>query len=287
MSVLAEAHVVEGRLTLGSDLVVPWWSFTKTVLAAAALALVRDGRLTLDDEIAMRDHSLRQLLQHRAGLGDYGELRAYHEAVLRNEEPWPVRTLLERTEAGRLRYLPGEGWGYSNLGYLAVGRLIAATTGQDLEVALRTLVLDPLGIEGVRLARTRADLEGVTMGPAQAYHPGWVYHGLLVGPLEQAALLLDRLLGGKLLPQRLLAAMVNGHGVGEGMPGRPWIKPSYGLGLMIEGTLSHGPRGHTGGGPGSVIAVYRRTDTREPQTIAAFALGDDAGAVECAASAAL
>src|SRR5262245_40796342 len=26
----------------------PWWSFTKTILAAAALALVRDGRLTLD-----------------------------------------------------------------------------------------------------------------------------------------------------------------------------------------------------------------------------------------------
>ncbi|GAB7529511.1 hypothetical protein PS3A_19200 [Pseudomonas sp. 3A(2025)] len=29
------------------DLIVPWWSFTKTVLAAAALTLVRDGLLGL------------------------------------------------------------------------------------------------------------------------------------------------------------------------------------------------------------------------------------------------
>lgn len=28
--------------------VVPWWSFTKTVLAAAALTLVRNGRVHLD-----------------------------------------------------------------------------------------------------------------------------------------------------------------------------------------------------------------------------------------------
>ena len=55
---------------------VPWWSFTKTVIAAAALALVRDGRprrstSTLPD----RPYTLRQLLQHRAGLTEYGRLR--------------------------------------------------------------------------------------------------------------------------------------------------------------------------------------------------------------------
>ncbi|MGH7076536.1 MAG: hypothetical protein ACREFU_00400, partial [Acetobacteraceae bacterium] len=31
--------------------VVPWWSFTKTVLAATALALVRDHALALDQPI--------------------------------------------------------------------------------------------------------------------------------------------------------------------------------------------------------------------------------------------
>jgi len=47
---------------------VPWWSFTKTILAAAAPALVRDGRLTLGRLVPNRPFTLRQLLQHRAGL---------------------------------------------------------------------------------------------------------------------------------------------------------------------------------------------------------------------------
>jgi CubicO group peptidase (beta-lactamase class C family) len=32
-----------------SDELLPWWSFGKTVIAAAALSLVRDGLVALDD----------------------------------------------------------------------------------------------------------------------------------------------------------------------------------------------------------------------------------------------
>ena len=43
------AVVEDGAEAEGTDPApVPWWSFTKTVLAAAALALVADGRLSLD-----------------------------------------------------------------------------------------------------------------------------------------------------------------------------------------------------------------------------------------------
>ena len=38
----------------GIDQPVPWWSFTKTILAAAALALVQDGRLALDRLVTNR-----------------------------------------------------------------------------------------------------------------------------------------------------------------------------------------------------------------------------------------
>ena len=55
---------------------VPWWSVTKTVTAAAVLALVGEGRLDLDAPLAGRAYTLRQLLQHRAGLRDYGPLPA-------------------------------------------------------------------------------------------------------------------------------------------------------------------------------------------------------------------
>jgi len=71
--------------------IVPWWSFTKTVIAATALALVRDGRLALDTPLPT-GYTLRQLLQHRAGLPDYGPLRDYHAAVARHEDAWARRS---------------------------------------------------------------------------------------------------------------------------------------------------------------------------------------------------
>ena len=50
--------------------------------------------------------------------------------------------------------------------------------------------------EGLR--QTQADLAGVGMG-VKSYHPGWVYHGLLVAPVIDAARVLQNLLAGRLL----------------------------------------------------------------------------------------
>lgn len=283
--IAAEIHLSGGQVVSGRNAgrVVPWWSFGKTVIAATALMLVRDGYLSLDAEIESRGYTLRQLLQHTAGLTDYGALRSYHEAVARNDEPWPATGMLQRAEAGRFRYEPGQGWGYSNIGYLAVRRLIEKWGKGDLGAVANRLVLAPLGVAGVRLATARADLADVEMGAARGYHPGWVYHGLLVGPLEQAARLLDGLLAPGFLPPRLRQAMLTAVPVGHDPGNRPWVQPSYGLGLMCEGADPGGPAGHTGGGPGSVIAVYRRSDRGAVETSAAFALGHDDAAAERAA----
>src|SRR5258708_10425007 len=102
---------------------VPWWSFTKTVIAAAALALARDGRLALDRSLP-GGYTLHQLLQHRAGLADYDPLAAYHAAVARHEDAWPAALILERADARPLIYPPRTGWTYSNILYLFVPRLI-------------------------------------------------------------------------------------------------------------------------------------------------------------------
>ena len=64
-----------------AGVVVPWWSFTKSVIAAAALTLVRDSKLDLDAPMGAKPFTLRQLLQHRAGVGEYGALTEYHRAV--------------------------------------------------------------------------------------------------------------------------------------------------------------------------------------------------------------
>ena len=270
-------------LTTGIRAPVPWWSFTKTVIAAGALVLVRDGQLAMDEPLAKRPYSLRQLLQHRAGVANYGDLAAYHEAVARGDKPWSACELFERTEADRLRFEPGKGWSYSNIGYLIVRRLIEATCNESLGAALTRLVLRPLGIESARIAEGPDDLVGVFMGEASAYHPGWVYHGLMVGQLDESALLLARLMTGTLLPHDLLEQMRFAHDLGS-----PWSTPGYGLGL-VTGTTALGTRvtGHTGKGPGSVIAVYHTFEKAPQVTAAAFSAGDDQASVEHAAFAAI
>ncbi len=259
---------------------VPWWSFTKTVIATAALALVRDGLLHLDDAQPDAPYTLRHLLQHRSGLPDYGGLAEYLAAVERGDEPWPAADLLMRCEATRLRYPPGEGWGYSNIGYWHLAQIVAHAAGEPLGMALDRLVFRPLGIDGVRLAQTRADLAGLP-GIVEGYHPGWVYHGLLIGPLHAAVLLLHGLLTGDLLPPDLLRAMRKPHWLGGPVTDRPWLAPSYGLGLMCgEAATGLHVEGHSGGGPGSVVAVYHRP--AEGITAAGFSPGTDMAALEAA-----
>jgi CubicO group peptidase (beta-lactamase class C family) len=244
--------VVEGGAIVheeGDRSAVPWWSVTKMAIAAAALALIVEGHLDLDAPLAGRGFTLRQLLQHRAGLRDYGPLPTYQEAVARHEEAWPASVMLDRAKADQLVYEPGKNWNYSNIGYFFVRQIIEQTTGDPLGLVLEQRVLQPLAISGVRLATGRGEL-------APDYDSGWVYHGSLIGPLAQAALFLDRLLAGGLLPPDLLAEMVNGVPL-PGAPTSPlWKSVRYGLGIAIARTTTDLETiGHNGSGPGSVIAV--------------------------------
>lgn len=280
---MRSALIVNGTLQPAAqpEAVLPWWSVGKTVIAAAALSLVQDGRVELDEPLPAGPFSLRQLLRHEAGLADYGELADYHAAVARHDPPWQVTEMLQRLDASRLRYAPGTGWRYSNVGYLYVTQLIERLTDLPLDQALQQRVLAPLGITHTHLARSAADWQALALQAAPAYHPAWVYHGLLVGPLAQAALLLDRLLAGELLAPALLQAMQTPYRLGGPMAGRPWTAPGYGLGLMLGPetgglTLS----GHTGGGPGSSLAVYRCSLGQTSACCAVFAESEDGGDVE-------
>lgn len=260
---------------------VPWWSFTKTVLAATALSLVRDGLIGLDDPVLDQPYTLRQLLRHEAGLADYGELAQYHAAVANNESAWPADEMMQRLDGARLRYSPGSGWRYSNVGYWLIGKLIERLTDLTLDEAVSQRALTPLKVSHVRFANTRADLQTTHRASTSNYDPAWVYHGLLIGPLSQAARFLDQLLGADILPIHLLQEMQVARTLGGPISGRPWMTPGYGLGVMqssIEGGLSL--CGHTGCGPGSVIAVYRTCDGDASACCAVFESAVSEGAVE-------
>jgi CubicO group peptidase (beta-lactamase class C family) len=245
-----------------SDACVPWWSFTKTLVAAAVMRLAQRGALTLDAPLSGKPFSVRQLLQNRAGVGNYGRLDAYRRAVARNEDPWSVEMLLDRADADTLLFPPGAGWAYSNVGYLMLKQVVEDATGDFLDVALRELVLDPLGLAAARVAASRADMATTAFPGGRIYHPGWVYHGLVIGPVAEAALALHRLFATDLLSDASRDAMLMPHPLGGPLPGRPWVTTGYGLGLMIGTAASDGAPapipvfGHSAAGPGSVGAVY-------------------------------
>jgi len=158
----------------------PWWSLSKTVLAACVLELVARGAWALDGPLPGRRWTLRQLLQHRAGVPNYGRLAAYHEAVARGGEPWTVDDLLERVGT-ELDFSPGAGWSYSNVGYFLVRQLIEETMDAEIRGALQRLIFDPLDRGSARLANEPGDLDRTAWGNSVGYHPGWVYHGLVIG----------------------------------------------------------------------------------------------------------
>jgi CubicO group peptidase (beta-lactamase class C family) len=265
--------VVEGGAIVheeGDRSDVPWWSVTKTAIAAAALTLVVEGRLHLDAPLAGRVFTLRQLLQHRAGLRDYGMVPAYREAVARREPAWPPDVMLERAKADQPLSVPGTNWNYSNIGYFFVRGLLEQTTGAPLGQVLEQRVLQPLGLLGVRLATRHGEL-------APDYDSGWVYHGALIGPLAQAALFLDRLLAGGLLPPHLLAEMLDGVPLPGASTSPVWKSVRYGLGIAMARTIADlETTGHNGSGPGSVIAVSHRPG----RTAAAFGRDEELMTVE-------
>ena len=241
----------------GIDRPVPWWSFTKTVLATAALRLVEDGLLRLDGLVEGERFSLRQLLRHEAGLPDYGSMPEYHRDVSAALAPWPSERLFAALDVGRLRYVPGEDWAYSNIGYLKVAQLIEHASGVPLKTALEGLVFRPARLAAGRLATTAADLKSVQMGSIDNYDPGWVFHGLIVGTVSDAARLLRALMTGKLLGPGMLAEMLRGRALPQYRGIHP--DPAYGLGIMLwaNDPLDH-PLGHIGEGPGSRIAVLAK-----------------------------
>jgi CubicO group peptidase (beta-lactamase class C family) len=212
-------------------------------------------KLDLDALVAGAPYTLRQLLQHTSGLPDYGPNPEYQRAVATGESPWTIDELLRRVNASTLLFAPGTRFSYSNIGYLFVRQIIERAADADLNNALRTLVFDPLGIQGVFVASAVEEFDAIVWGNAQRYDPRWVYHGCVLGSLPWAATCLHRLMHGDLLAPATRGAMLlpRSYAADANAP----EDFGYGLGLMIE-PLRPGERfgGHAGSGPGSTITVF-------------------------------
>ena len=128
-------------------------SMTKQFTAAAVLALMDEGRLSLDDAVrrwlpslpaAADAVTLRQLFTHTSGLLDYEDLipagttQQVHDA--------DVLRLLE--SQNRTYFVPGTSYRYSNTGYALLALIVARASGKDFATFLRERIFVPLGMTG-------------------------------------------------------------------------------------------------------------------------------------------
>ena len=271
--------------TGNTELRFPYWSFTKTAMSICALKLVEAGALDLDECLENQPYSLRQLLGHTSGLSDYGQLEQYHAAVKAKELPWSKEMLLDMVLEKGLLFEPGQGWSYSNTGYIIVREVIEKAALKPMGELISEMICEPLRLASIELSETRQQFAQLHWEAASDYDPRWVYPGCLTGTAADASRLLHGLFAGNLLKPDSREQMLVRRSLGGAILDRPWEQCGYALGLM-SGTMKGAGTaiGHSGGGPFCVNAIYHFTDVPDPITIACFTDGRNEGAAEFAAA---
>ena len=171
---------IERREPIGTDTLFRIASMTKPITAVAALILVEECRLRLDDPVdallpelanrrvlkridapldetepARRPVTLRDLLTFRLGygllVGPQDRYPIQKEAIrlaiggLKPRTPYTPDEWLRRFATLPLMYQPGERWLY-HMGSDVLGVLIARASGQPFETFLRERIFEPLGM---------------------------------------------------------------------------------------------------------------------------------------------
>ena len=165
-------------------------SLSKEIVAAAALLLQQDGKLSLDDKVAkwLPDLTaadvvtLRQCLNHTAGYPDFWPQDYVPQWMLR---PTSTDRILADWAKRPLSFAPGSSWQYSNTGYVVAGRIIEMAAGKPLFDFVNERIFQRLGITDAvdinQAALETPDALGYirpALAPAQPQAPGaagWMF----------------------------------------------------------------------------------------------------------------
>ncbi|WP_141580068.1 serine hydrolase [Actinomadura sp. WMMA1423] len=238
-------------------------SITKTFVATVILQLVAERRLRLDDTVAevipgvvegngyQPDKiTMRMLLDHTSGVADYTQNPRIEEIAI--SDPRHDFTLRELAEAG-LEYPPdfppGTSWRYSDTDYALLGMVIQSVTGRTYVHEITKRIIRPLHLRSTYFPGTNPRIRGPHLNgytPVQEGDPTRLRDTTEVnttfarasGDLISTVGDLDRfdsaLLAGRLLPGRLLRAMLRPVPGSQPYPGSDMFR--YGLGTVIATT---------------------------------------------------
>jgi CubicO group peptidase (beta-lactamase class C family) len=126
-------------------------SVSKQFVATAALLLVEEGRLGLDDSIhryipelpsEWLGATVRHLLNHTSGIPDYELIRSYDVYRFRLTPD----DVIEIAHSRPMDFEPGTGWFYSNTGYYLLSMIVERIEGRPLGEVLEDRIFAPLGM---------------------------------------------------------------------------------------------------------------------------------------------
>lgn len=152
-------------------------SVSKQFTAFAILLLEQDGKLSIDDPLSRYlpeatrwpPMTLRQLLDHTAGVRDFGTLMPAagwrDEDLLTDEQ---VLRVVLRQRGGN--FAPGTAYQYNNTDYALLGEIVRRVSGKSLRVFCDERIFQPLGMRD-----TRFDDEIGTFVPHRV--PSWQSSG--------------------------------------------------------------------------------------------------------------
>ena len=260
--------------------VFPIYSITKTLTAICVLRLVENGSLRLVDAARqwLPDLSipttitLTHLLRHTSGLRDYGPMPEYHEAVrAQPDRPWTRQQFLDAVLPQGLLFAPGEGFSYSNVGYMLLIDIVERVTRRTFAEVVDDFIIRPLALQNTSALERVDDLmrcvpgfgsevtsDGHVVDVRGRYHPGWCAPRLIASTVEDVTLVFDRLIAGDLLNPDTLTDMLTLAPLSD----QPDENHSGGMGVYADHSSKRGQNyHHGGGGPGYNLGATVYTDT--------------------------
>ena len=145
-------------------------SITKQFTAAAVLALVEGGKLSLDAPLstffpdwpaASRDVTVRQLLNHTSGIKDYTGVPRWLRLMAL---PLPHDSMIALFRDEPMDFAPGTDWRYDNSGYYLLGVIIEKASGRTYAEYVARRLFEPAGLKATRYCASRSVVPGRTPG---------------------------------------------------------------------------------------------------------------------------
>ena len=280
------ASCVGGQLDGDRSVLVPWWSITKTCLAACALVLVAGGRPEhRPARCAGRRFALRQLLQHTSGLAATPMHRDYEVALDGHEDPWTDDASSRCRKASAPLFEPSEqGWTYSDSRRFPGAPPDRADHRDRHRARAEPLVLEPLGVSRTGSSRARAPIcDAASAAIEDNFHPGWVGARIADGAAgRMSRCSCTRLFTGACCRRRCATRCASAIRSTSDLPDRPWRTRATDSVSMMDIASPHGALHRPFGGRGPT--AWQRPITcpivDPPLTVAAFAPTDDQGIAE-------